>query len=108
MVSVTQHHKNVRAMRCLISDRPGVTLHHVHGGSMKQFGQLRGTGLKVSDYLVLPIHADFHVGKYGCDSGMGILTWEMTFGSQFVMLQEVSQHLGYDVFELAGLEIGES
>jgi len=108
VISVTQHHTNVRAMNCLISERPIVTLHHCHGGSMKRFGQLRGTGQKVSEYLVIPIHADFHVGDFGCDSGMGMITWEMKFGSQVTMLEEVSQHLGYDVFELAGIKLGES
>lgn len=88
----------------MISARPIVTLHHCHGGSMRQFGQLRGFGQKVSDYLVIPIHADYHIGQYGCDSGMGIETWETRFGTQVEMLIEVSELLEYDVFKLAKLE----
>ena len=65
---------------------------------------LRGGGQKVSDWLVIPLHADFHTGQYGVDTGIGVVTWESMFGRQVDHLATVCAYLGYDVFALAGLE----
>lgn len=61
----------------------------------------RGKSQKSCPYFQIPLHADYHVWRYGIDSGMGVLTWEERFGRQLDMLREVNQLLPYDIFELA-------
>ena len=103
MISVKEHWRTVASLPCMVSARPGVTLHHCHGGSMIERGVARGMGQKVSDYLVIPLHAEYHTGNYGIDSGMGVDEWEALFGNQADMLDHLCEILGYDVWELAGV-----
>ncbi len=99
--SVTEHHKNVRGLRCVITANPVVTLHHCHGGSMTEAGYSSGTSQRGSgEALVLPIKADFHVGDEGIDYGVGVITWEMWYGTQIEHLKTVGELLGYDLFAL--------
>lgn len=99
--TVKDHHANVRALRCVITGSPNPTLHHCHGGSVADAGYLTGTAIRgVSDALVIPLKADFHVGDEGIDYGVGVLTWERWYGTQIEHLQDVSEQLGYDLFEL--------
>ncbi len=104
---IREHWDRVAAMGCLISEQEP-TLHHCQGGSMNRFGQLRGVSQKPSDWLVIPIHERYHTGKFGIDSGHPYYgdaeMWEREFGSQVGMLTRVCDHVGYDVFELAGLK----
>lgn len=90
-------------MPCVVTRRSPVTLHHVHGGSFRdEYPHLaRGKGQKVSDWLVIPITADLHVGSMGIDGFMGVRAWEEMFGRQTDHLRAVSAHVGYDVFEKA-------
>lgn len=74
---------------------------------MRQFGQLRGMSQKVSDYLVIPLDAEFHVGRWGIDTGQAWLTveaWEARFGTQVEHLDTICRRLGVDVWTLAGIE----
>lgn len=105
MVSKKQHWDAVGQLRCVVSNRPNPTIHHCHSGSMKELGgMLRGGGQKVSDFLVIPLHADFHTGSRGIDTGLGVKAWEECFGRQLDHLATVCRLVGYDVFQLAGLE----
>lgn len=103
-MNVTTHHRNCRLLGCIVTERPEPTIHHVHGGSIVEFGVRRGGGQKTSDFLVMPLDADLHVGRNGIDYGIGVLTWERTWGTQLYWLTELCHKLGYDVFALAGLE----
>lgn len=101
--TAAKHHANVRALGCIISNRPSPTIHHCHGGSMKQRGWHVGMGQKQNEALVIPLNALYHTGVNGIDSGVGVGTWERTFGDQADFLDEVSAKLGYDVWLLAEL-----
>lgn len=101
--SLKEHAKRLREMGCVISGwRGAVELHHCMGGSMRQFGQLRGVGMKTSDWLQIPLQQMYHTGDLGIDV-MGIETWEAAFGTQLQFLEDVSREVGYDVLELAGV-----
>jgi len=60
-----------------------------------------GWGCKASDWLVIPLDAELHVGNHGIDYGVGVRTWEAKWGRQTDFLRQVIEHVGYDVFELA-------
>ena len=104
---ITEHWARVRDLGCIVSHRTdAVTLHHCHSGSMTRFGLLRGTGQKVSDWLVIPLDAEYHTGSRGIDAGQGGLTlldWEALYGTQVEHLDEVCERLGYSVWEKAGI-----
>lgn len=103
MISVTQHEKNLRLLRCIVSHKIPPTLHHCHGGSMNYIDGLPNPGMaqKNNPFLQIPIHEDFHIGNWGVDSGTGVERWEELFGPQEELLHEVSELLGYDVFQEA-------
>ena len=106
-VAVSAHEKNLRAMRCVVSHNPfGVTLHHCHGGSMRYIeGGSPGMGQRSNPFYQIPIHANYHVGEFGIDTGMGpiksVEQWEDTFGTQLEFLTEVNGLLSYDLWEQA-------
>lgn len=74
---------------------------------MKDAGWHVGTGQKQNPFLQIPLHAQYHVGNWGVDSGTGVLTWEQQFGSQYAALEVTEEKLmvlhGYQVsiFDLA-------
>lgn len=99
--TIKQHHDNVRSLRCVVTGNPYITLHHCHGGSMKDAGYHSGGKQRgVGEALVIPLKADFHVGDEGVDYGVGVQTWELWYGTQIDHLRDVSEQLGYDLFEL--------
>lgn len=106
--SMTRHDKNVRALNCVVTDRPGVTLHHVHGRSvgrkMVELGMdpVNAMGRRgYSDALVIPLVLEFHsYGPYAIDGQMGVEAWEERFGSQVDHVDTVSRLLGYDLWEM--------
>lgn len=100
VVSVTRHEANLRELRCVISHNPQVTLHHCHGGSMKEFGWAVGMGQKQNPFLQIPLHAHYHVGDMGIDR-IGVETWETWYGTQVELLAEVNKQLPYDLWEYA-------
>jgi len=71
MVSITRHEKALRDLRCVVSHKTPVTLHHCHGGSMNYIDDLPNPGMaqKNNPFLQIPLHADFHTGNCGIDSG---------------------------------------
>lgn len=107
-VPVSVHEKNLRAMRCAVSDRYGVTLHHCHGGSMLKLGPdwpNPGEGQRANPFLQIPLAAEYHVGYYGIDNGLGryngVREWEEAFGEQLGFLGETNGQLTYDLWEQA-------
>ena len=100
--SKKKHHDSVRALGCILTGRPGATLHHVHGGSIKDRGWHVGMGQRQNEALVIPLALEYHsFGPCAIDGGMGVLTWEKTFGEQAKFIDEVSEALGYSLWELA-------
>ncbi len=99
--TVKEHQANVRALKCVITDNPWPTIHHCHGGSMKEAGYHSGGAQRgCGEALIIPIKASYHVGEDGIDYGVGVLTWESWYGTQMEHLQEVNDQLGYDIFRL--------
>lgn len=101
MVSISRHEKQLRQMSCCVSQRTPATLHHAHGGSMKDAGWHVGMGQKQNPWLQIPLHWDYHVGRWGIDSGYGVVSWERDFGTQMDHLQWLNDQLPYDIFDLA-------
>ena len=103
--TIKEHHRNVGALRCVVTGSPNPTLHHCHSGSLAELGFVRGVSQRgVSEALVIPLKADFHCFDArgdALDGGIGIETWESWYGSQVEHLREVSDLLGYDLFRLA-------
>lgn len=98
--TVRQHWDRVGSLRCVVSGAPNPTLHHVHGGSISERGWRKGMARKVSDALVIPLAAHYHVGPEGVDV-IGVATWEFRYGTQASMVDKVSKQVGYDLWELA-------
>lgn len=99
---VKRHWDRVARMGCCICGMPYPTIHHVHGGSVKHLTQ-PGMGQKSSDWLVIPLDAKYHTGRYGIDGAMGVESWEKMFGAQLAFLDWVNARLPYDIYERAGL-----
>lgn len=102
-VSVRDHWNRVAQIGCLLSGAPNPTLHHCHGGSMRDIGIHKGVGQKTSDFLVIPLAVRFHTGEYGVDR-LPIRLWEEKFGSQVGHLDDLCRELGYNVWALAGVK----
>lgn len=111
---IKDHWTRVANMGCLISGSRDSTIHHVHGGSIREFFGERcmpGTAQKQNDWLVIPIAERFHTGECGIDNGMGrfkgVAAWEEQFGTQLSMLERVRAVMlgkhGYDIYEKAGV-----
>lgn len=57
---------------------------------------MRGGG----EALLLPLDAEYHTGRFGIDGGIGRATWESVYGAQAIMIDRVSEQLGYSMWEL--------
>ena len=82
IISPRRHEQIVRMVPCMVSDRTPVTIHHCHGGSMKDGHWHVGMGQKQNPFLIIPLHADYHVGDHGIDYGIGVKDWEYQYGTQ--------------------------
>lgn len=100
-ISVSKHEKNLRQLPCAVTRRTPVTLHHCHGGSIVDHGWAVGMSQRQNPYLQIPLHAEYHVGRFGIDYGYGVKSWERDFGTQWEHLEWVKDQLGYDIFQLA-------
>ena len=108
MVPVSRHEKNLRAMRCVVSQVQPVTLHHCHGGSMLEvIGGNPGMGQRSNPFYQIPLWAKYHVGRFGIDTGMGeiksVEQWEERFGTQMDHLKEINEALDYNLWFQAGM-----
>jgi hypothetical protein len=100
-LSVADHERRLRQLPCAVSMMTPVTLHHCHGASIKRAGWHVGMGQKQNPFLQIPLHARYHVGQDGIDSGVGVETWESRYGGQAEHLDWVSAQLGYSVWDQA-------
>jgi hypothetical protein len=101
--AVKAYWDKVAALGCIVTGRTdNVTIHHVHGGSMR--GVLpRGRGVK-QDWMVIPLTASLHTaGPTGIDTGFGVLAWEDMYGPQLHFLLEVMRRTGIDPFKKSGM-----
>ena len=92
-LSVTEHERRLRLFPCAVSAMYPVTLHHCHSGSLLSAGWLVGKGQRQNPFLQLPLHEIYHTGKFGIDSGMGVVTWEGKFATQMELLEWVDDQL---------------
>lgn len=103
-LSVSALDKRLRDLRCVISQRPHPSLHHLRGGSVKltPWGS-PGAGQKQNEALKLPLHADYHFGQFGIDARIngGAESWENQFGRQIDLLSGVSSSLNVCLWGLA-------
>lgn len=110
---IKRHWSRVAELGCLITgSHYDVTLHHPHGGSMLEVDgfQNPGWGQKSSNWLVIPLRADLHTGKFGIDNGQGqyksVALWESVFEKQSRLVDEVCRRLGVNVWACAGITRG--
>ena len=112
MPTVTEHERNLRAMPCVVSGNWPVTLHHAHGGSMRELGPdypSPGMGQKNNPFLQIPLHYSYHyIGAEAIDYGIGVETWEARYGAQVLLLDVVNKRLPYDLWQAAREWAGES
>lgn len=100
-IAVSKHEKYLRDLRCCVTRSPFITLHHTHGGSMKDHGWHVGVAQKQNPFLQIPLKDTYHIGDLGIDSGYGVERWEKDFGSQWDHLIWVNDQLPYNIFEQA-------
>ncbi len=103
-ISVSKHEKNLRKLRCIVTEMFPVTLHHCHGGSMIYLGEGNpGMGEKNNPFYQIPLMMEYHVGQRGIDGSMGVDGWEALYGRQVDLLGEVNEQLDYNLWEQAKL-----
>lgn len=102
---IARHWTRVARLGCCVTREPNPTLHHCHGGSLRDAGIHKGLGAKTSDWLVIPLTARLHsAGPQGIDAGgLSVREWEDLFGTQVYFLEHVSRQLGVNVFKRAGV-----
>lgn len=99
---IRAYHNMLAEMACVVTGKRPVTLHHCHGGSLADAGITRGMSQRPSDWLVIPIIMDLHVGPHGIDGGKGVRSWESEHGTQMDHLLALQEKLDIDLFVLAG------
>jgi len=80
----------VAALGCMVCGQPA-QIHHAKGGSMRS-RESAGTSQRTSDEVALPLCLNHHTGAEGIHT-IGVLTWEVRYGSQLEMLIAVSVRL---------------
>ena len=98
---IKNHWERVSELGCLVSNNNHAELHHCKSGSMSDNGIHTTLSKKNSDWLIIPLSPDYHRGRCGIHH-IGVETWEREHGTQIILLNTVSNLLGYDVFEKAG------
>jgi len=100
---LNQHKSDVADIGCIITHNSQCCLHHARSGSISSNGLHHGLK-RPSDWFVIPLIPMLHNGDKGIHT-IGVKTWESMYGSQVSMLWEISDILGYNVFEKAGFNI---
>jgi hypothetical protein len=103
---IQRHWDQLAAMGCIVTGEKPCTLHHTHGGSIKDRGFHRSAGRKTSPWLVIPLAAKLHTGPGGIDGfpRPSVKAWELRHGKQSDMLDEVARRTGVDVWAKARAE----
>ena len=101
------HWDRVAELGCILTRQPA-TIAHCHGGSIKLLGPdwCPGMSQRQNHWLVIPLSKKLHQGQYGLDTwAEGVEAWEARWGTnQLRLLYQVSELLGYDVYEKAGID----
>jgi hypothetical protein len=71
---------------------------------MKARGIHRSIGRKTSDWLVIPLAPELHYGSQGIDR-IGVARWELKYGKQADLLDEIVRRTGVDVWARALAEV---
>lgn len=104
-IIIKQHWNRISELGCIITGSPFPTIHHIHGGSVKDIGIHKGLALKTSGWLVLPIRWDYHLGAAGIDSGvMSVREWEARNGTQVEMLDKLCIMLNMNCWKKANID----
>lgn len=103
MPAIRYHWDWIGRQPCCVCHGGPTTIHHCHGGSIAEAGLHKGLGQKTSDWLVIPLCPDHHVGRHGIDGAMGVKRWEAAYGSQLEHLRQTCSGLPYDPMALGGL-----
>ena len=98
-----RHWDRVAELGCIITHRPTPTLHHCMSGSMVPIIGLKSQNQRTSDWFVLPLDIEYHVGDSGIHT-IGVRTWEKRYGTQVELLNQLSRMLGYNVWIKDGLD----
>ncbi len=99
-MNIAEYHEMLRLRPCIVSGLYPVALHHVIGASIaERLGRGRG-GRKSSDWLVLPLHYDYHQGTHGLHT-IGIGTWEALHGTEAELLDRLIGSTGFDAWASA-------
>jgi hypothetical protein len=96
-----RHMALVRDLGCMITGRKDCILHHARGGSMSDNGIHCGTSQRPNNYFVIPLIPEMHNTSSEGIHLMGVESWEKKYKKQYVMLKNISEAVGYDVFEMA-------
>lgn len=100
--SKSAHIKNIKALPCMVTDRPtNLERHHAHGGSIRdELGISRGKSQKTNHFLLIPLAQELHTGPMNPEA-MGVPAWEQLVAKQTELLARVSELVGYDVIKFA-------
>jgi len=102
---IKRHWDRVADLGCIVCLAKPATIHHCHGGSLKEIGLHRAGGKKPIDWLVVPLCPTHHTGDFGIDGPMGVKRWEREYWPQVELLQWVSDRVGFDVIAKAREEM---
>lgn len=106
-VEIRRHWDRLRELGCIVTGQPNPTIHHCHGGSLRDLGVTKGMGLKTSDWLVIPLAIELHsMGPGAIDGALGVKAWEELHGTQVEYLDRVAELTGVDVWRKAGVDRG--
>lgn len=105
--SQKNHWTKVAELGCILTGQPA-EIAHCHGGSVNLLGPKwrPGWGQRQNHWLVIPLGWRLHRGKEGLDTWAdGVVAWEAKWATnQLRLLHQVSDRLGYSVFEKAGID----
>lgn len=102
---IRRHWTRVAGLGCILTGGGPAEVCHTHGGSIKLLGPIWQPGMsqKQNDWLVLPLRYTVHrIGPHSLDGG-SVVEWEKRWEPQVKLLVELSNMLGYCVYEKAGV-----
>lgn len=105
--AVKLHWDAIAELGCIVTRNPDASIHHVHGGSVTErllelgLPSRRGTGQKLSDWLVIPLVPVLHyIGPNAIDGSIGVDAWEEKFGKQAHYIDQVGDEIGRSLWDL--------
>jgi hypothetical protein len=77
-----EHLDFVASQACMISGKRPVEVHHI-----------RLNGEPKDHFKTIPLHYDYHRGKYGIHDGLGKYAWREKFGHEMDYLEILNERL---------------